>query len=444
MAGHGAWGVVTARRGGAARLVLAVMLGAATALVMAGERARAEAPLEVRAPTIDQVGVLGADGVRRIDEALVALKGERKVEMSVVVIRTTDGVPVEDWAQATFVKSALGTRGNDDGVLFVLAMDDRRSRLHLGYGVEPWVSDAEAAGILEGIKPMLRAGDVTAAVLAVVEGVRFQTEGYAPGVPVKEPSVPLGARFPGMWVLGTLWALALGIGGTLLVRRYGPKKKPLAAPKKEKGKKAKDVKAALDLALAQPAKATRTAGQPGSAGPRAGQPGSARPSAGPSLALYRGLGWGLWIGGPVVTGLVYSGGGYGFAYGVVALAWMFIGWLWVKRPSGIFGAFFAALAMYFVADVTTGPVTPGDIVEASTIPWGICFVLWFMSFIPAGSGASSGGSYGGSSYYGGSSSGGSSYGGSSSSGSSYSGSSSSGDWGGGGGSSGGGGASSSW
>lgn len=387
-----------------------------------GREARAEEPFEIKAPTTDHDGALGTEGVATIDRALVALKAERGVEMAVVVIKTTDGVPIEDWAQSTFMLKTLGTRGNDDGVLLVLAMGDRRNRLHLGYGIEPWVTDGEAAGILEGAKPKLRDGDVAGAVLSVIEGVRLQTAGYAPGAPVQEPSVPLGARFPGMWIVAILAALTLGIGGTLLVRRLGPTKKKAKAKTrgtKQKKSKARDERAALDAALAGKKQA-------------------------PNLAVYRAASWGLWVGGPVLMGLVYGSGGFGFAYGILTLAWMFIGWLWVKRPAGIFGAFFGACAIYFLVDVLAGPVTPGQIVEASAIPWGICFVLWFMSFIPAGSGASSGSTYGGTSY------GGSSYGGSSSSsssGSSYSGSSSSSgssDWGGGGGSSGGGGASSSW
>ena len=111
-----------------------------------GREARAEEPFEIKAPTTDHDGALGTEGVATIDRALVALKAERGVEMAVVVIKTTDGVPIEDWAQSTFMLKTLGTRGNDDGVLLVLAMGDRRNRLHLGYGIEPWVTDGEAAG----------------------------------------------------------------------------------------------------------------------------------------------------------------------------------------------------------------------------------------------------------------------------------------------------------
>ena len=69
--------------------------------------------------------------------------------LPILMVETTGLLPVEDYAQEVFDNWKGGSKTRDDGVLFVLAIEDRTMRLHLGYGVETYISDSRARRILD-------------------------------------------------------------------------------------------------------------------------------------------------------------------------------------------------------------------------------------------------------------------------------------------------------
>lgn len=155
---------------------------------------------DITRPVTDPGGRLEASDSNSIARALVQYREQMQVQIAVLVIGTTRGVPIEDYAHETAVRWGGGPRGQDRGALVVFALDDRRSRIELGYGLEAQITDGDAQLLLDSVRPELRRGDTARAIALVVDGivreiggspttVRLLEVGRAvPGAPVAQPS----------------------------------------------------------------------------------------------------------------------------------------------------------------------------------------------------------------------------------------------------------------
>lgn len=92
-------------------------------------------------------------------------------QMALVTIPTLDGEPIEDVANAIFRAWGVGEKGKDNGIMLLLSIGDRRSRLEVGYGLEPILPDGLAGDILREMRPALRKNDVGDAMIAAAETI---------------------------------------------------------------------------------------------------------------------------------------------------------------------------------------------------------------------------------------------------------------------------------
>jgi len=142
----------------------------------------------------DFAGVLSATEKQSLEETLVAYKESSKNEIAVVLIRTLDGDTVEDVAVRTFKEWKIGDKEKDNGVLFLAAIEDRKMRIEVGYGVEPFLTDGEAGQILrDSVTPAFREGKYGVGVRSAVAAIEKELS-----QPAQEPgeSVPASKSFP--------------------------------------------------------------------------------------------------------------------------------------------------------------------------------------------------------------------------------------------------------
>ena len=81
-----------------------------------------------------------------------------------MTLRTTEGEPVEDVANLLFRKWGVGQKKTNEGVLVLLVVNDRRSRIEVGYGLEPIITDGYVGSLLRSLRPSLRNGDYAQAL----------------------------------------------------------------------------------------------------------------------------------------------------------------------------------------------------------------------------------------------------------------------------------------
>ncbi|NRD54419.1 TPM domain-containing protein [Corallococcus exiguus] len=132
--------------------------------------ALAEVPSITR-PVTDPQHLLTAQQTEVVSKALVDLRAAKQVQMAVLLVDTTEGQPIEDYAQAAFRQWKGGVAGQNNGLLLVIARADRRSRMEVGYGLEASLTDGEATALLHAQGPYLREGRFEPALLAIIAGV---------------------------------------------------------------------------------------------------------------------------------------------------------------------------------------------------------------------------------------------------------------------------------
>ncbi|MCY1019077.1 TPM domain-containing protein [Pyxidicoccus sp. MSG2] len=163
-------------------------------------------------PVVDTSGRLSPADKEAVATELVRLREETGAQMAVLMVDTTGGVPIEDYALQVAAAWKGGGRGQDNGLLLVLAVNDRRQRLEVGYGLEEHLPDDAVRTLLDAQGPLLRQGDYRGALLAVVQGVRLRLPNADGVVENQVPSTApkAGEAFVGLLVGGLLMGMLLG------------------------------------------------------------------------------------------------------------------------------------------------------------------------------------------------------------------------------------------
>ena len=107
---------------------------------------------------VDESGVLTSGEIESLTRQIDAFEAASGGQMAVLLIRSLYGDAVEDFSLAVAEKWKIGWKDRDNGVVLVLAMEDRRSRLEIGYGYEGVINDARAGDILRNMAPFMRKG----------------------------------------------------------------------------------------------------------------------------------------------------------------------------------------------------------------------------------------------------------------------------------------------
>ena len=129
---------------------------------------------------VDQAEVFGQDGTAKLAAAISHLEAQTGGEMMVLTVPTIGMTSIEEYGIETASKWRIGKAGKDNGALLVLAINDHRSRLEIGYGWEGPINDARAGDLLREIVPELRAEQYAEAAIKVVQGVEFYVTGVRP------------------------------------------------------------------------------------------------------------------------------------------------------------------------------------------------------------------------------------------------------------------------
>ena len=117
----------------------------------------------------DYAHVLSPEAVAKLDRICAELDhSQANAQVAVVTVHNLDGEDAADWANELEDKWKMGKKGSDRGVLVLLAVDDRKYRIDVGYGLEGILNDAKVGDIGRAMVPTLRAKDYDAAILGVV------------------------------------------------------------------------------------------------------------------------------------------------------------------------------------------------------------------------------------------------------------------------------------
>jgi len=105
----------------------------------------------------DFTNTLSQSELQDLNERLKSFQDTTSNQIVVLMIPSLENYPIEMLAEETATKNKIGTEKNDNGILLLIAKDDRELRLEVGYGLEGSVPDAIASSIIRNvIRPQFR------------------------------------------------------------------------------------------------------------------------------------------------------------------------------------------------------------------------------------------------------------------------------------------------
>lgn len=139
----------------------------------------ADVPVLTRHIT-DQTGTLTVAQLNHIDQKLVDLEKRKGTQLVVLIVATTAPQDLESYSLAVAETNQIGRKGTDDGVLLLVAKDDRRDRIEVGYGLEGAIPDAAAARIQrDEIESQFKTGHFFEGIDAGVDALTQLIDGEA-------------------------------------------------------------------------------------------------------------------------------------------------------------------------------------------------------------------------------------------------------------------------
>lgn len=97
----------------------------------------------------DYANLLSTTSKSMLEDRLVQLEKDTTAEVAVVTLNTIEGQNIDTYATKLFNNWGLGKKDKNNGVLFLIALDDRKTRIEVGYGLESVITNELARKILD-------------------------------------------------------------------------------------------------------------------------------------------------------------------------------------------------------------------------------------------------------------------------------------------------------
>ena len=110
-------------------------------------------------PTLvtDVAGILSPEEKQVLERKLVAIDDSSSNQIAVVILPTLDGNPIEEYATKLFRQWGIGNKKTNNGILLLIAVQDKKIRIEVGYGLEGAIPDITSINIIDNdLKPAFR------------------------------------------------------------------------------------------------------------------------------------------------------------------------------------------------------------------------------------------------------------------------------------------------
>lgn len=160
----------------------------------------------------DQTNTLNSSELYTLESKLKSFDDSTSNQVVFLMMNTLDGYSLESFCYETATKNQIGSKKNNNGVLFFVAKDDRKMRIEVGYGLEGALPDALASSILRNeVRPYFKSGDYYAGVSAGLEAIILATKGEYKGEP-KSKGKGKGTGIPFIFIV-IIFIIIAALGG---------------------------------------------------------------------------------------------------------------------------------------------------------------------------------------------------------------------------------------
>lgn len=180
--------------------------------LVAGAAAEQVGKLKPEGYVNDFAGVLSARASSDIYQLCAQVEEKTGAQIAVVTIHKLEGMEASDFANRLFAKWGVGHKDNR-GILILLAVDDRKYWVEVGYGLEPILNDAKVGGFGREMVPYLKQGDYGHGALLLTERIAavIAQERGVTLPPSALPQAPRPRTSQGDWLGPLLFFLVMAI-----------------------------------------------------------------------------------------------------------------------------------------------------------------------------------------------------------------------------------------
>ena len=174
------------------------------------------------ARVVDTTATLAPDQQAELEGKLRAFEQRKGAQVVLVLVPTTQPESIEQFGTRLFEAWKIGRQGVDDGAILIVAKNDRKLRIEVGYGLEGALNDATAKRIIdETIAPRLRQGDFNGGLTAGLDAMLGVIDGEAlPPPPAAVAGAPAGGHAASDNLVVVL-LIAAAVGGSILRHLLG-------------------------------------------------------------------------------------------------------------------------------------------------------------------------------------------------------------------------------
>jgi len=167
---------------------------------------------ELASRVTDEAGLLSPADKTEIENELAALEQTSTDQLAVVTVKSLQGYPIEDYGIGVARKWGIGQKGKDNGVLLIVAPNDRKVRIEVGRRLEPMLTDTMSALIIENaILPKFRRGDFAGGIKDGVRDIEAVILGDAEEVKRRSLSGRTPQDDPTVMIHIVVWLLVIAL-----------------------------------------------------------------------------------------------------------------------------------------------------------------------------------------------------------------------------------------
>jgi uncharacterized protein len=158
---------------------------------------------------VDQANVISADAKSTIEPKLADLEAKSGIQLVVATVNSLEGQEIEPYANALFRNWKLGEKTKNNGVLLLVAPNEKRVRIEVGYGLEGTLTDALSKVIItNAITPRFKTGDFSGGISRGVDDIitvlTTDSSEWEKRPSLRLDSQPAPANDPFNWVLALI------------------------------------------------------------------------------------------------------------------------------------------------------------------------------------------------------------------------------------------------
>ncbi len=126
---------------------------------------------ELSGPVIDEVGVFSFSQKSQLSKVLKNVYATNGIQLQVFIAKDLGGDVIENFSIKAVDKWKLGSAKSDKGLLFIMAMAEKKIRIEVGQGLEGEITDAQAGMLIQSLTPYFKRGDFATGLLVGVNGL---------------------------------------------------------------------------------------------------------------------------------------------------------------------------------------------------------------------------------------------------------------------------------